>query len=103
MRGAATAASIALLLLALASPAQAQRPDTRSMTCQGVWTFVQSRGAVVMTTGRHTYDRIVSSRRYCFADEVLQRHYAQTANSPRCFVGYVCRQPIRPFDFFNRD
>lgn len=73
------------------------------MRCEAVWSFVQSRGAVVMTTGRHTYDRIVSSRRHCHSDEVLQRHFAQAADSRRCFIGYVCRQPVRPLDFFNND
>ena len=71
--------------------AHAQRADTRSFTCASAWAFVQSRGAVVMSTGNYTYDRLVSQRRYCQMDEVLQRHYAQTADSPRCFVGYVCR------------
>lgn len=83
---------VALMAIA-ANPmtANAQRADTRSMTCAGAWAFVQSRGAVVISTGQYTYDRLVSQRRYCQMDEVLQRHFAQTADSPRCFVGYVCR------------
>lgn len=93
----------ALVLAAMAAPAAAQRPDTRGFACGAIWPFIQANGAVVMTTGPRTYDRIVASRRYCQPDEVLQRHFGQAADNPRCFVGYVCRQPIRPFHLFDRD
>ena len=87
-----SAALLAAFIVAFAAgSANAQRPDTRAMTCAGAWAFVQANGAVVMSTGRYTYDRLVSQRRYCELNEVLQRHFAQTADSPRCFVGYVCR------------
>lgn len=81
----------AALLVAVATTAHAQRPDTRAFTCGSAWQFVQSQGAVVMSTGPYTYDRLVSLRRYCELNEIIVRHLAQTADSPRCFVGYVCR------------
>lgn len=93
-RGIATTSLAALVLAtvaALPTPANAQRPDTRNFTCASAWQFVQQQGAVVMTTGPYTFERLVSIRRYCALDEVLQRHFGQTLDSPRCFVGYACR------------
>jgi hypothetical protein len=53
------------LTVALSVAASAQRPDARTMTCQQVHDLIASRGAVVLTTGQHTYDRYVASGRYC--------------------------------------
>jgi len=59
------AATIAAML-PLASSALAQsRPDSRAMTCTQVQSLIQNAGAVVLTTGRHTFDRYVSHGAFC--------------------------------------
>ncbi|TPM38100.1 hypothetical protein [Mesorhizobium sp. B2-3-4] len=37
----------------------AARPDSRSMSCAEIQSMIQSRRAVVLTTGPNTYDRYV--------------------------------------------
>jgi len=49
--------------LAFAAPAMA-RPDTRTLTCEQTHSLIEREGAVVLTTGPHTYDRFVSRRGY---------------------------------------
>lgn len=70
------------------------RPDTRTMTCQQAQDFVRRSGAVVMSTGQHTYDRIVSNRGFCDADEITWLKIAPTKDNPKCRVGYYCRTRI---------
>jgi hypothetical protein len=74
--------------------ALAARADTRTMTCQQAQDFVRRSGAVVMTTGQHTYDRIVSNRGYCEPDEITWLKIAPTKDNPKCRVGYYCRTRI---------
>jgi hypothetical protein len=74
----------------LAGEAQA-RPDTRKMTCEGAQQFVRKNGAVVMTTGQYTYERIVTSQGYCDYDEMTWLKIAPTSDNPKCRVGYYCR------------
>lgn len=83
---AATAAGFAA-----ATPAHAARPDTRAMSCQQAQNLVRSRGAVVMTTGQYTYERIVSGLGYCESDEETAIMTAPTRDNPKCRVGYYCR------------
>jgi hypothetical protein len=55
-----------MLVAALGAAASAQsRPDTRAMSCPQVQATIQNAGAIVLTTGQHTYDRYVASRAYC--------------------------------------
>ena len=70
------------------------RPDTRSMTCAQAQDFVRRHGAVVMTTGRHTYQRIVSQHRYCDPWQQLFPERAPTRDAPQCVVGYRCDEPL---------
>lgn len=48
----------AAILLGATSMAYA-RPDARTMTCEQTQLLIQSRRAIVLTTGRNTYDRYV--------------------------------------------
>lgn len=83
------------LAVLVAGPAFA-RPDTRTMTCEQTRELIQSRGAVVLTTGRNTYDRYV--RQYgnqCDWPEVPLISYVQTRDG-HCPV-YRCQEPA--FDF----
>ena len=72
---------LAVLLVLAAATAQAQRPSTLSMSCQQAQSLVASRGAVVLSTGRYTYDRFVASRGYCAVGEYAYNGFAPTRDS----------------------
>jgi len=80
----------ALLVAIPAGKAQA-RPDTRQMTCVAAQSMVRRSGAIVMTTGRYTYNRIVTGLGYCESDEELKAAIVPTRDNPRCHIGYYCR------------
>ncbi|AXS39998.1 hypothetical protein [Breoghania sp. L-A4] len=77
-----------------AAPALAARPDVRRMTCAQAHDMVLDRGAVVMTTGRFTYERFVSHQRYCDRWETVVPALAATRDKPQCLVGYICEEPL---------
>jgi hypothetical protein len=52
---------IAATMLTTAAVAQS-RPSTTTMTCQQAAGLVYARGAIVLGTGGHTYDRFVRDR-----------------------------------------
>lgn len=87
-------ASAALLIL-FALPANA-RPDTRTMTCAQAQDLVQRSGAIVLSTGQHTYSRFVADRRYCGHYEILRPSYAPTRDTAQCPVAYYCERVVRP-------
>ncbi|GIL02299.1 MAG: hypothetical protein BroJett030_21980 [Alphaproteobacteria bacterium] len=92
---------LALAVAAPGGPAQAGRPDTRAMTCADAQLLVRRAGAVVMTTGRYTYDRIVAGVGWCDFDEETRLVTAPTIDNPRCRIGYVCRPATLFEDFFR--
>jgi hypothetical protein len=51
---------------------------------------VASHGAVVMSTGRHTYERFVASPGYCLFGEYAYTAWAPTRDSRSCRLGYRC-------------
>lgn len=74
--------------------AQGRRPDTRTMNCAQVQTMIEQRGAVVMSTGQHTYDRYVSDRFQCtFNSEVAVRAYVPASDTRSC--------PVRRCEVFD--
>lgn len=77
--------------------AQGRRPDARAMNCDQVQATIESRGAVVLTTGQHTYDRYVVDGRYCSMGEVALMQTISTRDTRQCVV-YACR--INPSDSF---
>ncbi|MFC6489081.1 hypothetical protein [Nitratireductor sp. GCM10026969] len=84
-------ACLLVAVLAAAAPAEAQgRPDIRSMSCQQAQSLVQENGAVVLTTGRHTYDRYVAGQQFCFPGYVTRRAHVGTNDSAMCLIGYTC-------------
>lgn len=84
---------------AIVSDALAQsRPSTLGMSCGQAQAFVRSRGAVVMTTGPHTFDRFVATRQFCTPDEELEPTWARTRDAAQCMVGYRC-EPRRSWRF----
>lgn len=83
-----------LAAAALADAAAAQRPDTRRMTCAQVNRLVQQYGAVVMTTGPHTFQRFVANWGYCDRWQEIWPEYAPTLDTPQCVVHWICREPF---------
>ena len=81
-------------LAAAMLPAAAQgRPDARTMSCGEVRAMIDARGAVVLTTGRHTYDRYVRDTRYCAPPEIARVTTIATRDAAQCMV-YACRPNI---------
>jgi len=83
-------------LAAAMAPALAQgRPDARAMSCDEVRAMIAAHGAVVLTTGRHTYDRYVRHRGYCASPEIARMTTIRTRDAAECPV-HACRP--NPFD-----
>ena len=84
------AAMLAVLSgFAFAPSAFAQaRPDTRAMTCDQVQAMIRREGAVMMTTGPHTFNRFVSDHRFCGGrfPVVPQMTTVPTRDDNRCRV-----------------
>jgi hypothetical protein len=83
------------LLLAVATPALAQRPSTLNMTCSEAARLVASRGAIVLSTGRFTYDRFVSHGGYCPLGLIADPAWERTIDHPECPIGYRCKTDDR--------
>jgi len=79
--------------LVIPSVATAARPNATAMTCAQAAATVAEAGAIVMSTGQHTYERFVASTQFCGRHQVTERAYAPTRDSPRCQVGYTCKSP----------
>ncbi|UUP16065.1 hypothetical protein [Nitratireductor thuwali] len=87
----ALAMGLALVLMSLSGVKTAEaRPDTRAMTCGQAAALVRQSGAIVLSTGRVTYDRFVANERHCPVYEVAERAYVPTRDAAQCFVGYRC-------------
>jgi len=80
-----------LSLIAASAVAQS-RPSTLGLSCRQAAGLVASRGAVVLSTGRYTYDRFVSGQRFCLHGETTEAVRVPTRDTPRCLIGYRCRQ-----------
>jgi hypothetical protein len=61
------------------------------MSCQHARALVASQGAIVLRTGPITYDRFVVSPAFCMRAETTKPDWVPTADTPQCFIGYVCR------------
>ena len=87
-----TAALIAASTLGLCvSQAAAQgRPPTLNMTGGQAQSLGRSTGAIVLSTGGHTYDRFVAGRRFCAPDEEQIPTWAPTRDAAQCLVGSRC-------------
>ena len=71
------------------------RPDLRTMTCNDAVNLVQSKGKVTFTTGDHTYEQIVSTRRYCQSGQIVKTAKLPSKDDKRCWVGYTCGERDR--------
>ena len=84
-----TIAALALLTLA-AGPALAQRASSTAMSCRAAGALVAQRGAVVLGTGRDTYDRFVASEGFCPTGTYGRPAFVPTRDNPQCNIGYYC-------------
>ncbi len=89
-----TLALVALTFAASAQSALAQRPDTRAMTCDQGRAVVAQYGSIVLTTGQHTYDRIVHNRGFCGPGQETQLKIVPSLDVPNCRIGYFCREQL---------
>lgn len=81
---------VLVAFLATTSIAEA-RPNTAAMSCGEAAATVARAGAIVLTTGEHTYDRFVAASTFCLGGETTEPGIAPTLDSERCQVGYICR------------
>ena len=92
---------LSVLVAALAGTSVAEaRPNTTQMSCAQAAATVARAGAIVLSTGAHTYERYVATNAFCLPGENTESAAAPTLDSPYCAVGYVCRQR-RNFDDYN--
>jgi hypothetical protein len=83
--------------LTLAQP----RPSTLAMSCQQARALVASRGAIVLSTGRHTYDRFVAHVGFCEIEQTTEPAFEPTADHPQCPIGNRCRSRPPRDNFFR--
>jgi hypothetical protein len=95
-----TRVSAFLAVTFLACGSVAARPSTLDMTCDQARATVASEGAVVMSTGQHTYERFVANWGFCNFDEWADWTSAPTRDVRRCPVGYVCKYRPAPWEDF---
>ena len=68
------------------------RPDTRAMNCAEAQAVVERNGAIVLSTGQHTYDRFLAAGVRCPLPDVPRLTYVPTRDEAQCPIGYTCRQ-----------
>jgi hypothetical protein len=90
--------ALSIVLSLLAGASFAQRPSTLAMSCGQARALVASQGAVVMSTGQHTYDRYVATPGFCMLGEYAYYGYAPTQDRRSCRVGFVCKPHSPLFD-----
>jgi hypothetical protein len=71
------------------------------MSCGEARNLVGSTGAIVLSTGRHTFDRFVATPGFCSFGEWARPATAPTADTPQCPLGYVCQSGDPPWELDN--
>ena len=84
-----------VILLSFMADIAIARPDVRKLSCAQAQALVQRSGAVVVTTGQHTYERYVSDQRFCDIPFIIGRAWTATADTKQCQIGYICEQRDR--------
>lgn len=86
-------ALLVLPFFALASSAMSQtRSDSLTISCTNAKQFVTQRGAVVVGTGRHIYERFVAHAGYCEINQTTEPAWVPTADDRQCHIGQRCRE-----------
>jgi hypothetical protein len=83
-------------LLASISLAEA-RESTLNMTCNQAAALVAARGAVVLSTGKYTFERFVATDSYCMLGEYGVRAWAPTRDG-KCRLGFRCQHGRPPWE-----
>ncbi|MBK9081085.1 MAG: hypothetical protein IPL88_02885 [Rhizobiales bacterium] len=78
--------SAALTAVALSAPAFAGGYPT----CAQAQAAVVRKGAAVVYTAPHTYDRYVANRSHCEVTQTTRPAFVATVDNPACLVGSVC-------------
>jgi hypothetical protein len=60
------------------------------MSCVQAHYVVPSRGAIVLGTGRYTYDYYVRNESFCVPTQYVRPVWVPAADTPQSFVGYTC-------------
>ena len=91
---------VAILIASLfvIAPASAQRPSSLSMSCGEARAIVASHGAIVLSTGPHTYDRYVAAPGFCPLGNWAERATVPTADARQCPLGYICQSGDPPWE-----
>ncbi len=74
----------------IAVPIAEARKNTTRLSCAQAQNLVDSRGAIVLSTGRNTYDRFVANRSFCPIGDYTEPAYVRTRNRNSCNIGYTC-------------
>lgn len=86
-----------LIISTWLAPAYAQgRPNTTRMSCPVAQQLVKQSGAIVLSTGRTTFDRFVYHQGFCTPQEYTEPAFVRT-KSGMCLIGYTC-EPIEGVD-----
>ena len=94
-----TAAMVLILSLLIVFPSAAmaqRRPYVPAMSCAQAAHLVRSAGAIVLSTGRFTYDRYVAGDGFCLPEDTTAPAFEPTRDNRSCFIGYYCT-PRRGF------
>ena len=88
-----TIVSIAFIVCSVVSSVAFARPDVANMTCSYAQALVESKGAIVLSTGgQHLYNRFVVHGGYCLMGEVTRPAWVSTRDSGGCLIGYTCEE-----------
>ena len=93
-----TAVLALLIVMASFSVYAQERPSSVTMTCSQAAQLVAARGAILLGTGRATFDRFVTDRRFCAINQTTEPAWVPTMDHPQCFVGYRCKEPTSEHD-----
>ncbi|MEO4000057.1 hypothetical protein [Mesorhizobium sp. CAU 1732] len=84
---------IGAMAVSLSATAAMARPDTRTMSCDEVRSLIIQNGAIVLTTGQHTFDRFVAARPFCDYPNIPTRMSVPTTDTNSCIV-YNCQRSL---------
>ena len=87
-----------LLSLILSASLADARQSALNMTCSQAAALVAASGSIVLSTGRHTYERFVSRPGFCELGKYADRAWTGTADTRSCRVGYVCKHRPAPWE-----
>ena len=85
-----------VLCIASGAALAESRPATINMSCTAAASLVRTQGAVVLSTGRDTFDRFVRDASFCAYGQVLLPGFAPTSNLAQCQVGWRCWDETLP-------